>query len=88
MSVVIDDNLKKICKKVAADLNIPEIVIITVYYQYIKTLKQEIEKIPIKNTEKIMSEEEFMKYHTSFNIRHLGKIFTNYEIYKTKKSII
>ena len=47
MSVVID-NLKKICKKVAADLNIPEIVIITVYYQYIKTLKQEIEKIPIK----------------------------------------
>ena len=35
-----------------------------------------------------MSEEEFMKYHTSFNIRHLGKIFTNYEIYKTKKSII
>lgn len=85
MQVTLDDNIKKLCKKVAMELNIPEIVVTTVYYRYIKTLKSKIEELQLKPPFEELSEEEFLKLNTSFNIRFIGKIYTNYKMYKGKR---
>lgn len=87
MPVIIDPNLKQIFKKVAVDFDLPEIVITSIYYNYLKTLKSQIEELPLKVEDDILPEEEFKKLTTSFNLKFLGKIHTNYSIYKTKHLI-
>ena len=82
MQVTFDDNIKKLCKKVALELNIPEIVVTTVYYRYIKTLKSKIEELPLKPPFEEMDEEDFNKLIVSFNIRFIGKIYTTHKMYK------
>jgi len=84
MQVTFDDNIKKLCKKVALELNIPEIVVTTVYYRYIKTLKSKIEKLPLKPPFEEMDEESFNKLTVSFNIRFIGKIYTTHTMVKEK----
>ena len=85
MQVTFDDNIKKLCKKVALELNIPEIVVTTVYYRYIKTLKSKIEGLPLKPPFEEMDEESFNKLIISFNIRFIGKIYTTHKMYKGKR---
>lgn len=85
MQVTFDDNIKKLCKKVALELNIPEIVVTTVYYRYIKTLKSKIEELPLKPPFEEMDEESFNKLIVSFNIRFIGKIYTTHTMYKGKR---
>lgn len=88
MALVIDPNLKKIIKQVAIKLQLSEVLVTTVYLKYCKILKNEIETLPLKNQEILLTEEEFNKLNTSFNIKNLGKIYTNYNTYKVKNSII
>ena len=85
MQVTFDDNIKKLCKKVALELNIPEIVVTTVYYRYIKTLKSKIEGLPLKPPFEEMDEESFNKLTVSFNILFIGKIYTTHKMYKGKR---
>jgi hypothetical protein len=87
MSTGIDHNIKRICKQVAIEQNLPDVVVMTIYYNYCKTLKTEIEKLELKDPNKSLTEEEFNRLPTSFNIRYLGKIYTEYKTYINKKSI-
>lgn len=88
MSVPIDPNLKKIIKNVSLELSLSEVLVTSIYYQYLKTLRTELEKLPLKEKGTLLSEEEFGKLTTSFNIKYIGKIHTNYLIYKTKNTIV
>ena len=87
MAIIIDPNLKAIIKNVSTELELPEILITSVYYQYCKTLKAELEALPLKTDGNILSEEEFNKMTTSFNLKYIGKIYTTYPMYKTKNLI-
>ena len=42
-------------------------------------------KIVAENYIKEEYQEEFLKLNTSFNIRFIGKIYTNYKMYKGKR---
>ncbi len=74
---------KKIYEKVAAQLDIPADVVQEVYQNYWKCLRENIEKVPLRNT---ITEEEFNKYYTVFGIPRIGKIYCLYDNYIRKKN--
>lgn len=60
-----------ILNKVAADLGIPIEVVKLAYKSYWEFIRQTIQSLPLKDN---LSEEEFSKLRTNFNIPSLGKL--------------
>ena len=68
---------------ISKELDIPKDVVKTAYYLFWEFIKVNIEELPLKED---ITEEEFNKLSTSFNIPSLGKFYTNYEIVKHAKT--
>ena len=74
--------LQQLYKKVAEEMNIPVEVVELAYKSYWKFIRKTIQELPLKND---LSEEEFAKLKTNFNIVSLGKLSCTYDRYKRKK---
>jgi hypothetical protein len=74
--------MKNLYKKVAEEMNIPVEVVEFAYKSYWKFIKDTIQELPLKED---LSEEEFAKLRTNFNIVSLGKLTCTYDRYKKKK---
>ena len=68
-----------VCKEVAKELNIPEEVVKAAFVSSWEFIKKKIGEIPLKTE---MTEEEFSKYRTNFNLPSLGKFYCDYERYR------
>lgn len=71
-----------IYKEVAEKMNIPVEVVEFAYKSYWKFIRKTIQELPLKED---LSEEEFAKLKTNFNIVSLGKLTCNYDRYKRIK---
>ena len=69
---------KDIILSVSKDLGISPDVVEKVYKAYWLYIKTTIEALPLK---KDLTEEEFLKLRTNFNIGSLGKLFVTYKHY-------
>ena len=74
--------MKNLYKKVAKEMNIPVEVVEFAYKSYWKFIKNTIQELPLKED---LSEEEFAKLKTNFNIVSLGKLSCTYDRYKRIK---
>ena len=70
--------LKEITQKIAKDLNLPEEVVHKAYLSFWRYIKESIQILPLKEN---LSEEEFSKLKTNFNIPSIGKLYCIYENY-------
>ena len=69
-------NYPDIIGKVSQEMDIPLEVVDTVYKSYWKFIKQTIQSLPLKDD---ISEEEFAKLRTNFNIPSLGKLTCTFD---------
>jgi hypothetical protein len=69
-------NYPDIIGKVSQEMDIPLEVVDTSYKSYWKFIKQTIQSLPLKDD---ISEEEFTKLRTNFNIPSLGKLTCTYD---------
>ena len=69
-----------VCKKVSKELDIPEEVVKAAFNSYWEFIKKKIGELPLKTE---MTEEEFSKYRTNFNLPSLGKFYCDYKRYRT-----
>jgi hypothetical protein len=70
----------EVCKQVAKELNLPEEVVKAAFDSYWEFIRKTISEIPLKTE---MTEEEFSKYKTNFNLPSLGKFYCDYNRYRT-----
>lgn len=68
--------MDKIYKKVAKHLNLEEKVVKEAYNIYWEFIRRRIEALPLKEN---LTEEEFSRLRTSFNIPSLGKLCCTYQ---------
>lgn len=69
--------------QLSKELDIPVDVIKRAYIHYWKFIKESIKALPLKED---LTEEEFLKLRTNFNIPSLGKLYCTYEnVLNTKK---
>lgn len=68
----------KLYKQVAEEMNIPIEVVKEAYLSYWKFIRKTIQELPLKDD---LSEEEFAKLKTNFNIVSLGKLSCDYDRY-------
>ena len=69
-------NYPDIIGKVSQEMGIPLEVVDTAYKSYWKFIKQTIQSLPLKDD---ISEEEFAKLRTNFNIPSLGKLTCTFD---------
>lgn len=69
-------NYPDIIGKVSQEMDIPLEVVDTAYKSYWKFIKQTIKSLPLKDD---ISEEEFAKLRTNFNIPSLGKLCVTWD---------
>lgn len=69
-------NYPDVIGKVSKELDIPVEVVDVAYKSYWKFIKQTIQSLPLKED---ISEEEFAKLRTNFNIPSLGKLTCTYD---------
>lgn len=69
-------NYPDIIGKVSQEMDIPLEVVDTAYKSYWKFIKQTIQSLPLKDD---ISEEEFAKLRTNFNIPSLGKLICTFD---------
>ncbi len=69
-------NYPDIIGEVSQEMDIPLEVVDTAYKSYWKFIKQTIQSLPLKDD---ISEEEFAKLRTNFNIPSLGKLTCTYD---------
>lgn len=67
---------EEIIEQVSKELNIPKEVVDTAYKSYWNFIKNTIEALPLKD--ETITEEEFSKLRTNFNIPSLGKLNCTY----------
>lgn len=75
-------NYKDIIEYVSSKLNLPIEVIREAYESYWKYIRERISELPLKEN---LSEEEFNKLRTNFNIPSLGKLACPFDRYKALK---
>lgn len=75
-------NYKDIIEYVSSKLNIPIEVIREAYESYWKYIRERISGLPLKEN---LSEEEFNKLRTNFNIPSIGKLACPFDRYKALK---
>ena len=78
---------KELYEKVAKELGLSKEEVKEAYEAFWKFIRVTIEDLDLKN----ISEEEFNRLRTSFNVSHLGKLHCSYrkkqrEIYKRKRN--
>lgn len=66
----------EIFEQVAKDLNIPLNEVVKAYKSYWQFIRETIKPLPLKGD---LTEEEFSKLRTNFNIPSLGKMYCTYE---------
>ena len=69
-------NYSDIIGKISQEMNIPLAVVDIAYKSYWKFIKQTIQSLPLKDD---ISEEEFAKLRTNFNIPSLGKMTCTFD---------
>ena len=69
-------NYPDVIGKVSQEMDIPLEVVDTAYKSYWKFIKQTIQSLPLKDD---ISEEEFAKLRTNFNVPSLGKLTCTYD---------
>ena len=69
-------NYPDIIGKVSQEMGLPPEVVDTAYKSYWKFIKQTIQSLPLKDD---ISEEEFAKLRTNFNIPSLGKMTCTFD---------
>lgn len=69
-------NYPDIIGKVSQEMDIPLEVVDTAYKSHWKFIKQTIQSLPLKDD---ISEEEFAKLRTNFNIPSLGKLTCTFD---------
>ena len=69
-------NYPDIIGKVSQEMNLPPEVVDTAYKSYWKFIKQTIQSLPLKDD---ISEEDFTKLRTNFNIPSLGKLTCTFD---------
>lgn len=67
--------MQKIINQLSEELSLPKEVIEKAYKAYWLFIKETIEKLPLKED---LSEEEFNKLKTNFNLPYLGKLSCTY----------
>lgn len=72
----------EIIKKVSQEINVPLEIVDEAYKSYWKFIKQTIQSLPLKSN---ISEEEFSKLRTTFNLPSLGKLVCNFNRLKGVK---
>lgn len=70
---------RKAIKEVAEELGIPEEVAKAAYESYWVFIRESIKELPIKED---LTEEEFSKLRTNFNVPSLGKLSCTYKRYQ------
>ena len=75
-------NYNSLVTQVSKELNLPFRVVDKVYRSYWKSIRDIIQGLPLKDD---MSEEEFQKLRTNFNIPSLGKLSCTYDRVKRVK---
>ena len=69
-------NYPDIIGKVSQEMGLPPEVVDTAYKSYWKFIKQTIQSLPVKDD---ISEEDFTKLRTNFNIPSLGKLTCTFD---------
>ena len=69
-------NYPNIISKVSQEMDIPPEVVGSAYKSYWKFIKQTIQSLPLKDD---ISEEDFTKLRTNFNIPSLGKLTCTFD---------
>ena len=69
-------NYPNIIGKVSQEMGLPPEVVDTAYKSYWKFIKQTIQSLPLKDD---ISEEEFAKLRTNFNLPSLGKLTCTFD---------
>ena len=69
-------NYPDIIGKVSQEMGLPSEVVDTAYKSYWKFIKQTIQSLPLKDD---ISEEDFTKLRTNFNIPSLGKLTCTFD---------
>ena len=69
-------NYLNIINKVSQEISIPPEVVDTAYKSYWKFIKQTVQSLPLKDD---ISEEDFIKLRTNFNIPSLGKLCVTWD---------
>lgn len=69
-------NYQEILEKVSQELGIPKEVVKLAYESYWKMIRSTITDLPLKEP---LTEEEFSKFKTNFNIPSLGKLTCTYD---------
>lgn len=69
-------NYPDIIGKVSQEMGLPPEVVDTAYKSYWKFIKQTIQSLPLKDN---ISEEDFTKLRTNFNIPSLGKLTCTFD---------
>ena len=69
-------NYPNIIGKVSQEMGLPPEVVDTAYKSYWKFIKQTIQSLPLKDD---ISEEDFTKLRTNFNIPSLGKLTCTFD---------
>lgn len=75
-------NYNDLVTQVSRELNLPFRVVDKVYKSYWKSIRDTIQELPLKDD---ISEEEFQKLRTNFNIPSLGKLACTYDRVKRVK---
>ena len=68
-------NYLDIINKVSQEISLPPEVVDTAYKSYWKFIKQTVQSLPLKDD---ISEEEFAKLRTNFNVPSLGKLYVTW----------
>lgn len=69
-------NYNDLVTQLSKELNLPPRVVDKVYKSYWKFIRDSIQGLPLKED---ISEEEFQKLRTNFNIPSLGKLSCTYD---------
>lgn len=73
---------QEIVTELSEELEIPEEVVDTAYKSFFEFIRETIVSLPLKDE---LSEEDFNKLRTNFNIPSLGKLHCTYERYRRMK---
>lgn len=75
-------NYNEIITKVSQETNLPGRVVDKVFKAYWSFIRTSLQALPLKDN---LSEEDFLKLKTNFNIPSLGKLSCTYEDYLRQK---
>ena len=69
-------NYNNLVTKISKELNLPYSIVDKVYKSYWRFIRDTIQKLPLKDN---ISEAEFQRLRTNFNIPSLGKLSCTYD---------